>query len=127
MYLTELWLRAYNADMQWEVRYTDEFEGWFEDLDAQAREAVARKIALLEIGGPALGRPHVDSVYGSRHANMKELRAHSAGRPLRMFFAFDPTRAAIMLIGGDKTGDKRFYDRMIALADELFAAHLATL
>lgn len=74
-----------------------------------------------------LGRPYADTVKGSRHANMKELRTQSLGRPLRTFFAFDPRRAAILLIGGDKTGDKRFYDRMIPVADRLYDEHVARL
>ena len=72
-------------------------------------------------------RPHADTVKGSRHANMKELRTQHAGRPLRTFFAFDPRRCAILLIGGDKSGDQRFYERMIPKADDLYDEHLAAL
>jgi hypothetical protein len=75
---------------------------------------------VLEQLGPGLGRPHVDTIKGSRHDNMKELRTQAGGRPLRTFFAFDPRRTAILLIGGDKTGDRRFYDRMVPLADDLY-------
>ena len=70
---------------------------------------------------------YVDTPKGSRHKNMKELRTQSKGDPLRTFFAFDPNRSAILLIGGDKTGDKRFYDRMIPVADDLFDRRLAEL
>jgi hypothetical protein len=66
-------------------------------------------------------------VYGSKHANMKELRTQHQGRPLRTLFAFDPRRCAILLIGGDKTGDDRFYERMIPIADKLYDEHLAQL
>lgn len=74
--------------------------------------------------GPNLGRPHVDTVKGSKHGNMKELRSQCQGRPLRTFFAFDPRRSAILLIGGEKTGAKRFYVEMIPLADRLYDEHL---
>ena len=74
--------------------------------------------------GPALGRPHADTVRGSEYANMKELRVQIAGRPIRIFYAFDPRRTGILLIGGDKTGDKLFYDRMVPQADALYAQHL---
>jgi hypothetical protein len=76
-------------------------------------------VELLEAMGPALGRPQVDAVRQSRHPNMKELRIQHAGQPYRVFFAFDPRRAAILLIGGCKAGDERFYDRMIPTADSL--------
>jgi hypothetical protein len=81
-------------------------------------------VKLLQQLGPLLGRPHADTVKGSRHSNMKELRTQHRGRPLRTLFAFDPRRSAILLIGGDKTGDDRFYDRMIPLADRLYDEHL---
>jgi hypothetical protein len=84
-----------------------------------------RAVTLLEAAGPALGRPHADKVHLSRHPNMKELRVQSGGSPLRVFFAFDPRRMAILLLGGDKKGDDRFYDRMVPLADELYDEHLA--
>jgi len=75
---------------------------------------------VLKRIGPNLGRPYVDSVKGSRHENMKELRVKSKGRPFRIFFTFDPFRQAILLIGGNKTGVKRFYTRMIPIADTLY-------
>jgi hypothetical protein len=84
-------------------------------------------VGLLENTGPMLGRPYADTVRSSRHPNMKELRVQAAGDPLRIFFAFDPRRMAILLIGGDKTGDDRFYERMVPLADRLYDEHLAEL
>jgi hypothetical protein len=81
-------------------------------------------VELLQSLGPGLPRPHADTLKGSRHPNMKELRTQHRGRPFRTLFAFDPRRAAILLIGGDKTGDSRFYDRMISLADRLYDEHL---
>lgn len=107
----------------WEVEYTDEFGQWWDQLDEDEQESVFVSVELLRQLGPNLARPHVDTLKGSRHFNMKELRTQHRGRPLRTLFAFDPRRSAILLIGGDKTGDRRFYERMIPLADKLYDAH----
>lgn len=111
----------------WEVEYTDEFGDWWEQLDAEEQASLAASVELLREMGPNLPRPHVDTIQGSRHSNMKELRTQHQGRPLRTFFAFDPRRCAILLIGGDKKGDDRFYERMIPIADDLYDDHLKTL
>src|SRR3954464_9199411 len=96
----------------WIVEITDEYFTWFRTLNEGQQDAVRADIEILERMGPSLGRPYVDSVKGSRHSNMKELRTMHARRHVRSFFAFDPRRTAILLIGGDKTGDKSFYARM---------------
>ena len=83
-----------------------------------------RRLHLLRTNGPLLGRPYGDTVQGSKFRNMKELRVQHLGRPYRAFFAFDPKRQAIVLCAGDKTGDKRFYEKMIPLADKEFSQHL---
>jgi hypothetical protein len=90
---------------------------------------VTAKVGLLRYLGPRLGRPHADTLNGSKHANMKELRASTAGKVLRIAFAFDPDRVGILLVAGDKSGvsQKRFYRQLIAKADELYDTHLATL
>jgi hypothetical protein len=111
----------------WDVEYTDEFGLWWDGLDEDEQESVAASVELLRQLGPHLPRPHADTLNGSRHPNMKELRTQHRGRPLRTLFAFDPRRSAILLIGGDKTGDDRFYERMIPLADRLFDEHLEAL
>jgi hypothetical protein len=111
----------------WEVEYTDEFGNWWDGLDEAEQNAVARSVELLKRIGPALGRPHADTVYKSRHPNMKELRTQCGGRPFRTLFAFDPRRAAILLIGGDETGGGRFYERMIPIADRLYDEYLEEL
>ena len=111
----------------WEVEYTDEFERWWLTLTTGAQESVAASVELLRLLGPSLPRPYADTVKGSRHANMKELRSQHRGHPLRTLFAFDPRRSAVLLVGGDKTGDDRFYERMIPLADRLYDEHLAQL
>jgi hypothetical protein len=107
----------------WDVEFTDEFERWWNTLDVDEQESLAASVELRQIG-PQLGRPHADSLKGSRHPNMKELRTQHQGRPLRTLFAFDPRRCALLLIGGDKTGDKQFYRRLIPLADRLYDEHL---
>jgi hypothetical protein len=111
----------------WEVEYTDEFGAWWQTLPEDVQESIAHDIGILEAVGPGLGRPQVDTVKGSRHSNMKELRTQHDGEPYRTFFAFDPRRCAILLIGGNKTGDKRFYDKLIPQADDLYDEHLAQL
>jgi hypothetical protein len=108
----------------WVVEYTDQFETWYLALDEQQQDRMDFVVALLEVKGPLLGRPFVDTIRASQYPNLKELRVQAAGDPIRAFFAFDPRRAAILLIGGDKTGDEQFYDRMIPIADALYAEHL---
>ncbi|MBI1374598.1 MAG: addiction module toxin RelE [Phycisphaera sp.] len=113
--------------MAWEIEFTDEFGRWWETLDEAEQDAIAVSVTLLRELGPSLPRPHADSIHGSRHSNMKELRSQCQGQPLRTFFAFDPRRSAILLIGGNKAGDARFYERMIPLADRLYDEHIAQL
>ena len=103
----------------WAVEVTDEFTAWWATLAEDEQASIAASVRLLEEHGPSLGRPHADTLRGTRHPNLKELRTQHAGRPLRTLFAFDPRRTAILLIGGDKAGDDRFYDRMIPIADDL--------
>ena len=113
--------------MAWEVEYTDEFEDWWINLSEAEQDALAVSVELLQAKGPQLSRPHADTVNSSRHSNMKELRTQHEGRPYRTFFAFDPKRSAILLIGGDKTGNDRFYEEMIPVADDLYDVHLREL
>jgi hypothetical protein len=109
----------------WEVEGTDQFEQWYAALHADEQERVNIVVAKLEEAGPTLSRPAADTIAGSRHANMKELRVNNP--PLRIFFAFNPRRTAILLVGGDKTNDPFFYDRMIPIADDLLDEHLREL
>jgi hypothetical protein len=110
----------------WEVEYTDEFAAWWVTITAVEEENVAEAVEKLEERGPALGRPFVDTVTGSRHVNMKELRPRRGN--IRILFAFNPLRTAILLIGGDKTDDWHgWYERMIPVADQLYDVHLAEL
>ncbi len=109
---------------EWNVEYTDEFGDWWNTMDESEQDSIDQSVRLLMSRGPHLSRPHADTVAGSKHGNMKELRTQHQGRPYRTFFAFDPKRSAILLIGGDKTGDDRFYDRMLPIADRLFDTYL---
>lgn len=111
----------------WKVEYTDEFEKWWQTLTEDQQEDLAVSVQLLRNLGPSLPRPHADTVKGSKHKNMRELRTQSGGRPLRTFYAFDPRRYAILLIGGKKTGDKRFYEKMLPQAERLYRKHLKEL
>lgn len=111
----------------WDVEYTDEFEGWWHGLTPHQQEALDAAVQLLMEYGPALGRPLVDRIKGSRHQHMKELRV-SQGGALRILFAFDPRRAALLLLGGDKSGQwEQWYRTAVPRADELFDENLAQL
>jgi hypothetical protein len=110
--------------MIWEIEYTEEFEEWWETLSEEEQESIAVSVGLLEKLGPNLPRPHSDTVNGSKFSNMKELRTQHAGEPYRTLYAFDPRRTAILLIGGNKTGDKNWYKTYIPVADKLFTQHL---
>jgi hypothetical protein len=113
--------------MTWEVEYTDEFGEWCACLTEAEQTSVAASVGLLEARGPNLGHPHSSGVNGSRHGHMRELRTQHGGRPLRTLYAFDPRRMAILLIGGDKTGDDRWYDVHVPIADRLYDEHLVRL
>lgn len=109
----------------WEIDRTEEVAEWIKSLDVDAREAILKNLLILKEFGPVLGRPYVDTIKQSRHKNMKELRIQNKKRVLRILFIFDPDRKAFLLIGGDKRGDKRFYEKMIPIADELYDKYLS--
>ncbi len=113
--------------MSWDVEYTDEFGSWWNGLAAKGQEAVAASVRLLEEFGPNLGFPHTSGIKGSKHGNMRELRVQCGGRPYRVLFAFDPRRCAILLIGGDKTGDDLWYVKNVPVAERIYEEHLKTL
>jgi hypothetical protein len=115
--------------MKWRIEFCNEFVPEFEVMAEVVQDELLAQLSVLERFGPALGRPHVDTLNDSKHANMKELR-FSAGRGVwRIAFAFDPDRKAMVLVGGDKSGgsEKRFYRMLIKRADERFDRHLALL
>jgi hypothetical protein len=111
----------------WEVEYTDEFEEWWDSLSEEVQDAVSHSVGLLEQFGPHLGFPHSSEIRGSRHGNLRELRVQRSGHPLRVLYAFDPRRMALLLLGGDKTGDNRWYHYYVPIADRLFDEHLSAL
>lgn len=113
--------------MSWVVEFFNNFEAEFEAFPEGVQDAILAKTHLLEREGPQLGRPHADTLEGSKHANMKELRCAAGDGVWRVAFAFDPDRKAILLTAGDKSGGsgKRFYKRLIATADKRFDNHLA--
>ncbi|NKC14386.1 MAG: addiction module toxin RelE [Gammaproteobacteria bacterium] len=113
--------------MTWEVEYTDEFEAWWSSLTEAEQVSVAASVGLLEARGPQLPFPHSSGINGSKHSHMRELRTQHDGRPFRTLYAFDPRRAAILLFGGDKTGDNRWYEKHVPVADVLYDQHLETL
>ena len=111
----------------WEVEFTDEFGAWWDGLTPEQQEALDDRVMLLAEVGPSLRRPVVGDIASSRHANMKELRVSKAGA-LRVLFAFDPRRHAILLLGGDKSGRWReWHNRAIPQADDLYDTHLEEL
>lgn len=104
--------------------YTDEFGEWFGNLTQPQKDTVAVVIDMLEEAGVRLGFPHSSAIKGSRYA-LRELRPQSGKSPLRPFYAFDPRRQAVLLIAGDKSGDKTFYDQMIPRAEAIWEEYLA--
>ena len=106
--------------MTWDVEYTDELEDWWLRFTKSEQESINASVGLLE----ALGFPHSSGIEGSRHGHMRELRIQHQGRPCRVLYAFDPRRSAILLLGGDKTGDDRWYVVHIPIADRLYDEHL---
>ena len=113
--------------MPWEVEYTDQFGQWWQQLSEGQQDAVAASVELLMEHGPNLPHPYSSQIRGSRHGGMRELRVQSRGRPIRVFYAFDPRRTSILFIGGDKTGNDRFYEQYVPLADNLYDKHLEEL
>src|SRR6266511_1526433 len=110
--------------MPWDVEYTGEFFAWWDTVTLEEQEAIGEAVSVLERDGPGLGRPLVDTIRGSRHANMKELRVGTN----RILFAFDPRRVAILLIGGDKRDRwDAWYNEAIPIADDLYDVYLQEL
>ncbi|MDX1525858.1 MAG: type II toxin-antitoxin system RelE/ParE family toxin [Pseudidiomarina maritima] len=109
----------------WTIRTTDRFDAWFDALDDTDKENVIASLLLLQSEGPFLSRPYADTLYGSVHSNLKELRIQSKGKPIRVCFAFDLSRTAIILCAAHKNRNTRlFYQTMIAIADQEFTRHL---
>ena len=116
-------------NVTWDVELHAQFVPEFEAFAQAVQDELLAHVAVLEVFGPQLGRPRVDTLSGSRHANMKELRFDAADGVWRFAFAFDPRRRAIVLCGGDKSGgsQRRFYRQLIDTADKRFDSHLAAM
>ena len=113
--------------MTWEVEYTDEFGDWYEDLTESEQDSIDRNVYLLEQFGPTLPDRNSKPVVTSRYTHMRELRVQHGGEPIRVLYAFDPRRVALLLLGGNKTGDDRWYEKSVPRADELYEQHLREL
>lgn len=115
--------------MSWNVVFCDEFDAEFQELAADLQDELLAHALLLREFGPAFGRPTVDSLKGSKYANMKELRFAWEQEVWRVAFAFDPKRQAVLLVGGNKGGvdQRRFYKRLVNVADERYGRYLAAL
>ena len=111
--------------MAWSVISVVEFDEWLDDQTSPVRIVTDAMVEVLAEFGPQLGRPQVDTLYGSAFDNLKELRYKVGGRPYRILFAFDPKRRAVLLLGGDKGKDKRWYQINVPIADDRFRRHLA--
>jgi hypothetical protein len=122
-----VWMTYYV--MPWEVKFDDAFEVEFDQLSEAVQDEILARAKVLEEFGPQLGRPQADTLKGSKHPNMKELRFNCEDGKWRVAFAFDPKRQGVLLVAGDKAGanQKRFYERLIKVADERFDAHLEKL
>jgi hypothetical protein len=107
-----------------EVEFTDEFGKWWDDLSPDEQDSVRVHVDLLRQFGTTLTFPYSSGIAGSRHTHMRELRPQHQGRPYRVLYAFNPLRTALLLIGGDKTGDDRWYEKFVPIADRLYDEHL---
>ncbi len=113
--------------MQCKVEYSDEFGEWWNSLSEDEQATVSAYVSLLEERGTTLDYPYSSSVERSRYSHMRELRIQHAGDPYRALYAFDSRRIAMLLIGGNKTGDDRWYERFVPIADKIYDTHLSEL
>jgi hypothetical protein len=110
-----------------EIEFTDEFGKWWDSLSNSEQDSVREGVALLREFGTSLSFPYSSGISGSRHGHMRELRIQHEGNPYRILYAFNPLRIAILLTGGNKTADKRWYKKFVATADRLYDEHLEEL
>jgi hypothetical protein len=113
--------------LAWGVEFSDEFGEWWNCLSAAEQKSVDFTVSLLQEVGPTLRMPHSSGIEMSRHTHMRELRTQHEGRSYRVLYAFDPRRAAMLLIGGDKTGNNRWYEEFVPRADKIYDRHLSDL
>lgn len=125
--MPETFHRCYSLPVEWAVEFTNEFEEWWNGLDEKEQVSVNGVVILLQKLGPNLPAPFSSKIKTSRHGHMRELRVQHRGKPYRVLYAFDPRRTAILLLGGKKTGDDRWYMKFVRRADRLYEEHLAQL
>lgn len=113
--------------MSWEVEYTEDFSKWWHNLNEEETISIDACIRLLEQLGPQLKFPYSSGIEGTKYTHMRELRIQHKGKPFRILYAFDPRRIAILLIGGSKEGNDRWYRTFIPIAEKLYQQHLNTL
>ena len=113
--------------MAYEVEVSDGFKAWYENLSEPEQNSVERVVLMLMEAGPSLGYPQSTGIKDSKFSHMRELRIQHEGRPYRVLYAFDPIRVALLLLGGDKTGDERWYEKMVPKADAIYTEHLRTI
>jgi len=113
--------------MEWIIEFDEDFSAWFHAQEDDLQDEITAALKVLAAFGPALRRPRVGNIGDSKHSQMKELIVQYQGEPWRILFAFDPDRHAILLVGGNKTGDNRWYKTTIPIADARFDKHLAEL
>ena len=113
--------------MLWHIEYTDEFGEWWDTLTEYCQDDIDIVVDLLQERGPNLEFPYSSGIAGSQLSHLRELRVQHKGEPYRILYAFDPRRTALLLIGGCKTGDNRWYQKMIPLADKLYGKHLSAM
>jgi len=126
-YLDIILYRYHNKEVAAEIEFTDEFGDWWAGLAENEQTRVRASIELLRQYGVGLPFPHSSGVASSRHTHMRELRAQCEGNPIRVLYAFNPLRNAILLLGGDKTGNDRWYEVHVPIADRLYDEHLKEL
>ena len=118
------YITSMHAATEWQVLLDTDFKIWLLEQEADIQTAVFAHIGLLKAFGPSLGRPHVDTLKGSQLPNLKELRVQFQGNPWRVLFVFDPKRRAILLVGGNKRGDAKWYKKAIPVAEQRYQQYL---
>jgi len=113
--------------MAWEIEYTDEFGVWWNSLNEEEQIDIDSVVGLLEEKGPHLPYPYSSDIEGTKYGEVRELRIQHKGKPYRIIYAFDPRRTAVLLIGGRKTGGKRWYEKYVPLAEKIYKEHLKSL
>jgi len=127
VFFDKTFLQGYSSGMAWEIEYTDEFGEWWDTLTEACQDDIDIVVDLLQERGANLEFPYSSAVTASRFNHMRELRVQHKGEPYRILYAFDPRRTALLLIGGCKAGDNRWYDKIIPFADRLYDEHLLRL